>query len=417
MKNLLIGLLRKSETYTKTDMVYLVGQGGWLIFGQGAVFLSSLILAWVFANYIEPSDYGLYKFVLSIATIATITSLTGLGTAVARASAQGYDINLTKLLRIQVKFGALGALGLFILSTYYVLKDNMLLASLFGVTALWVPFYESLVSYQYLLQGKKDFKLQTYLRLFQRLILSVGLVCIILYTKNIVFITFAYFLFLTLSQYLAFKYTTTKYPTKDDSNTPYAAMVKYGKHLSVQNIFFIGAAQLDKILMFKFLGPTQLAVYFFAIALPNEIQGVLGNINSVAFPKLVDQSTKTFKFALLKKILVFTIILVIPAAGYAFIAPYLFSWLFPAYLDSIFLSQLYIGTILFIPASLLWHYFYATEDKSALWFGTFVGPGIFILSIVIFVPLYGLIGAVLSAYIRSIVDLISGLYFFLRTKN
>lgn len=414
MRELIIHWLRKSERYTKTDMTYLVGQGGWLLIGQGAIFVSSLLLAWVFANFVSPSDYGLYKFVVAIATIATITSLTGLGTAIARTAAQGHEINLSKLLKIQVRFGLIGSLGLFALATYYIFKENTLLASLFAVAAIWVPFYESLGGYQYLLQGKKAFKLQTYLRLIQRLILSISLVLVIFYTKNIVLITLAYFALLTLSQYMVYKYATKKYPAHDDSNTPYSNIVAYGKHLSFQNVFFIGAAQLDKILMFKFLGPTQLAIYFFAIALPNEIQGVLGNINSVAFPKLVDQTSRAFKFALLKKIGLFTALLTIPALGYIFMAPYLFNWLFPVYTDAIYLSQLYIGTILFIPASLLWHYFYATEDKAALWFGTFMGPGILILGIIVFVPLYGLLGAIIATYVRSIIDLVSGLYFFLR---
>lgn len=414
MKSRFIALLIWSERYTKTNMTYLVGQSSWLLIGQGAIFTSSLFLAWVFANYVSPSDYGLYKFVISIATLATITSLTGIGIAVARSVAQGNEVNLFKVLKLQIRFGVIGTAGLFILALYYVYKDNTLLASLFAVTAIWIPFYESLGNYQFLLQGKKDFKTQTYLRLVQRLLLSISLVFVIFYTKNIILITLSYFALQTISQYIVFKYTTKKHPATNDGTTSYHEIVSYGKQLSFQNIFFIGAGQLDKIIMFKFLGPAQLAIYFFAVALPNEIQGVLGNINAVAFPKLVNQVSPTFKFALLKKIGLFTIILLLPALAYVLAAPYLFSWLFPVYLDAVFLSQLYIGTILFIPASLLWHYFYAIEDRPALWFGTFVGPSVFILGILFLVPVYGLLGAVIATYVRNVVDLGSGLYFFLR---
>lgn len=414
MKKLAIHWLRKSERYTKTDMVYLVGQSGWLLFGQGAIFVSSLLLAWVFANYVSPSDYGLYKYVLSIATLATITSLTGFGVAIARTAAQGHDIYLNKLLKIQVRFGSLGMMALFTMAGYYFYRDNTLLASLFAVTAIWVPFYESLADYQFLLQGKKDFKTQTFLRIIQRLLLSVALIAVIFSTKNIIFITFAYFAILTITQYLVYLYTTHKHPIIDDSQTPYEKIITYGKRLSLQNIFYIGAGQLDKILMFKFLGPTQLAIYFFAIAIPNEIQGILGNINAVAFPKLVDKISPEFKWALLKKISVFTALLAIPALAYILMAPYLFEWLFPVYLDSVFISQLYIGTIIFIPASLFWHYFYAVENQKALWYGTFIGPSTLIIGIIIFVPIYGLLGAVLATYLRAIVDFLIGIYFFFK---
>jgi len=412
MKSHAIHFLRWSEQYTKTDMTYLIGQSGWLILGQSAIFISSLLLAWVFANHVTPADYGLYKYVLSMATLAAITSLTGFGTAIARYTTKEKAISLKKLLKTQIRFGLLGTLGLFFFALYYFFLGNTLLASLFAVTAIWVPFYESLSGYQFLLQGKKDFKTQTYLRIVQRLLLSVAVIGIILYTKNIVIITLVYFAALTLTQYIVYRYTMYKYPDTDDTDTPYEKIISYGKRVSVQNIFLTGANQIDKIIMFKFLGPTQLAIYFFAIALPNEIQGVLGNINSVAFPKLVDKFSSKFKQALIKKIFLFTLLLTIPAGLYILIAPYLFTWLFPVYMSSVFISQLYIGTMLFIPASLLWHYFYAVEHQKALWYGTFIGPSTFIIGILVFVPLFGLIGAVLATYIRSLVDLAMALFFF-----
>jgi len=402
MKNFLFKWLRKSEKYTKTDMVYLIGQSGWLITGQGILMVSSLGLAWVFGNFVEPSDYGIYRYVLTIATIASITTLTGFGIAIARS------------VKIKIKFGLIGSAALLAIATYYLYKDNTLMATLMAITSIWIPFFDSLSDYQYVLQGKKHFKLQTIIRVLQRLTLTILVVITIFLTKNIVAITFVYFAATTLSQYIAYRYTQAKYFNSDDTDTPYQSITKYAKNVSIQNIFFIGAGHLDKVLLFKLLGPTQLAVYFFAIAIPNEIQGVLGNINSVAFPKLVNKNTRDFKIALLKKIGLSTILLLIPTALYWLAAPYIFTWLFPVYLESIFISQLFVGTILFIPASLFWHYFYAVENKRALWYGTILGPSTLIIGIIALVPSFGLIGAVMAVYLRSIVDLIFGLYFFIR---
>jgi len=290
------------------------------------------------------------------------------------------------------------------------------LASLFALTAVWIPFYETLSDYQYLLQGKKDFRTQTILRILQRLLLTSLVIGTILLTKNIVAITTIFFAASTLSQYLALRFTLNKYRVVDDSNTPYESIISYGKRLSVQNIFFIGVSQLDKILMFKFLGPTQLATYFFAIAIPQELSGLLGNVNAVAFPKLVDKETTEFKHALLKKIGLFSLLLAIPIGLYIIAAPYLFAWFFPVYSEAIFISQLFVGTILFIPMSLIWHYFYAVDNKPALWCGTFVGPSVLIIGILAFVPHLGLVGAVIANYLRGFVDLGTGLYFFLRQK-
>ncbi len=409
--------LRKTERFTGTDMVYLVGQSGWLLVGQAAIFASSLGLAWVFANYISPSDYGLYKYVVAIATLATITTLTGFGVAITKAVAENHTVVLQKILKIQIRFGLLGAVGLLGLALYYLTKDNVLLASLLAVSALWIPFFEPFSNYQFILQGKKDFKTQTLIRIIQRVVLTALVIGTIFYTKNIIVITGVYFAALTLTQLGALLATVKKYPSTDDATTPYQTITSYAKRLSVQNIFFIGVGHIDKILLFKILGPTQLAVYYFAISLPNEVQGIIGNINSVVFPKLVDKKGRVFKTAFLKKITLFTVLLIIPVSAYIVIAPYLFAWLFPVYTDAILISQLYVGTILFTPTSLLWHYFYATDHKTALWVEMVVGPGSLILGIICLTPLYGLVGAVMAVYLRGVIDMSIGLYYFLRTPE
>lgn len=414
MKRSTISALRWSERYTQTDMVYLFGQSGWLFLGQGTAFIFSFGLAWVFANFVSPADYGLYKFVLTAATFATVTTMTGFGVAMARAIAQGQAVSLPRLVHLKVRFGLIGAAGLLCIAGYYVYVGNTLLASLFAISAIWIPFYESFGDYSYLLQGKKDFRAQTVLRTLQRFFMTTATVSAIWLTPSIVSITFVYFAAYTLSQYFVYRYTIKRHPAGDDSKTPYDAIVDYGTKLSLQNVFFIGAGQIDKILLFKFLGPTQLAIYFFAIALPQELQGVLGNINSVAFPKLVDKRDHLFKVALVRKIVLYTLALAVPVGAYILIAPFLFKFFFPAYVESIFISQLFAGTIFFTPASVFWHYFYAIEDRRALLFGTVLGPGSFITSLLILVPLFGLVGAVAAVYVRGVVDLVAALIFFAR---
>lgn len=393
-------------------MVYLVGQSSWLLIGQLVIFSSSFLLAYVFGNYIEPSDYGLYKFVLAIATLATLTTLTGISTALAKATAEGYDVSLYKILKIRILFGLIGTIILLSISMYYLLIGNILLATMLAVASIWVPVYESISDYQFFLQGKQNFKTQAYLKIIQRFILTLTLIAIILLSSNIIVITFTFFSVSALSHLIGFYFTLKKYPTVDDKDTSYTKIINYGKNLSLMNVFLIGSNQLDKIILFKFLGPAQLAVYFFAIAIPQEISGLLGNINNVAFPKLVNKKSSQFKIALIKKILLLTTILLMPVALYYFLAPYLFHAFFPKYLDAILISQLYIGTILFIPASLISHYFYAINHQKALWLTSISGPFILIFSILLFVPYLGLLGAVIAVYIRNSTDLLFSLYYF-----
>ncbi len=417
LKKRFFSLLRRTELYTKTDMVYLVSQSGWLLFSQGAAFISSFVLALFFANYIEPADYGLYKYIVSLATLASLTSLTGLGVSLARAASQNHAVDMLRLIKVRVLLATIGSLGLLIVSIYYFLIENQFLASLCVIAAIWLPFYDTLSDYQFFLQGKKAFRTQTKLRIIQRLILALAVIITIFLTQNIIIVTFIFFAATAISHATALRYTLRQYPVSDDSQTPYKSIISYAKRLSIQNIFFVGVTQLDKIVLFKILGPAQLATYYFALSIPQELAGLLGNVNSVVFPKLVDKHSQEFKIALIKKIFFFTLILVVPVLGYILIAPYLFAWFFPVYMNAVFISQIFVGTILFIPISLIWNHFYATDHKRALWFGTFLGPASLILSIILLAPSYGLVGAVFATYVRSFVDLLSGLYFFLYKTN
>lgn len=417
MKNKLFILLRKTEPYIKTDMVYLFSQSGWLIFGQVATFATSLLVAWLFANKISPSDYGLYRFVIATVTIASIFSISGISISLARAAAKNYNIDFIKLIRTQVSYGTIGATGVLLVSLYYFYVGNVLLGMMFLVSSIWIPLYESSTHYQYFLQGQKNFRLQTTYRISQRVLFTTIIVSTILFTKNIVLITFFYFAGYVLTHLFYYRLTAKKYPATHDEETPYNKILSEGKAISLQNIFFVGGSQLDKLLLFKFLGPAQLAIYLFATAIPNELQTVFGNINSIAFPKLVEKHSKEFKYALLRKIFLLVAAVSVPVFLYIFLAPVIFDFFFPAYTESVPFSQLYVLSVLFIPFNIIWSYFYAIHHEKALWVNALIVPSAFIIGIIIFVPFFGLIGALLAVYTRYLAETSLGLYYFLISKS
>ena len=397
--------------YTKTDMKYFLGQSSWLLCGQLAIFISSLTLVWFFANHIEPADYGLYKYVLSLAVIATTLSLTGYGVAVAKAISEGYAVDLLKILKIRFRYGFLGTMLFMSIGTYYWYHGNMLLCTIIVASALAIPFYETLSDYQFVLQGHRDFKRQALTRTFQRCLLVIGIVGVILVTHNIIYVTLAFFVMSIISQGSALFYTLHLYPPTNDTKTPYQTIRTYANHLSIQNIFSMTVSQIDKVLLFKLLGPATFAGYFFAIAIPQEIYGFIGNLSSVAFPKLANRTSPEFKRSFLKKVTLLSIILIIPVVGYSLAAPTLFSWLFPRYVDMVFVSQLFVGTILFSPLFFCVQYFYATGHTRASWALNTLSPLLYLTSLLILTPLFGLMGVVAATYLRYSSDLVISLFF------
>ena len=408
-------LLRWSERYAKTDMVYLVGQSSWLLLGQIFIFIFSFILAWVFANYLEPAVYGTYKFALTVATLASITSLTGMGTAVARAIASGDNVDLSKIMRLKITAGTVGATAIFGLSIYYLYQGNTELSLLYAILAIWIPFFDSFGDFQYILQGRQKFDKHTLYRIIQRSVVTFCTAISVLLSGDLVVVTFSYFASLTMVSFILWKSTIRQNTLHTPSDL--TDIKNFGLKLSAMNVFYIGANHIDKLLIYHFVGPAQLAAYFFAVALPGEVNGMLSNLSTVAFPRLVGKDSHHFKLALLKKISLYVLLLSVPIGIYISMAPWLFNFFFPSYTDAVYITQFFAGTLLFTPFSLLTHYFIASKNERALAVLTIATPATQFITMVILIPVLGVLGAVLAIYTKLIVDTILNLWFFLRPSK
>ena len=91
MKARLIKILRWSEKYTKTDMVYLIKNGLWSGSAQFVSAVLGLLASIAFANLLPQEIYGQYKYLFSIAGIIWAFSLTNLSISVTQAVSRGFE--------------------------------------------------------------------------------------------------------------------------------------------------------------------------------------------------------------------------------------------------------------------------------------------------------------------------------------
>ena len=89
LKLKLTELLRKTEKYTKTDMVYLFKSNLWLNINKILSIGNGFILSVAFAHFITKEEYGVYTFVLAIIGMFSMAPTTALGAGMIRESAQG----------------------------------------------------------------------------------------------------------------------------------------------------------------------------------------------------------------------------------------------------------------------------------------------------------------------------------------
>jgi len=348
-RNKLYHLLRWSEKYTKTDMLYLTKGGFWLTFGQVVVALAGLALATGFANLIPKEIYGNYKFILSIAAIIGAFTLTGMVTAITQSVARGFEGALKEGFKTQLKWSSFMVLIAFGVALYYFINGNNTLAIALLIVGAFSPLLISSTLYGAFLTGKKEFRTNTTYNILRTITPIAILLTTLFFTQNVLLLVFVYFLSNTATTLFFYLRTLEKYKPShkvDQTST------NYSKHLSLMNLLSIAGNHADKILIFHYLGAVQLAIYAFALMIPTQLNGLIKNVSTLAFPKFSEQKREDVEKALYGKTIKIVIASLFITIAYIVVAPFLFSFLFPQYIDSIFYSQIFSLNIILTASAL-----------------------------------------------------------------
>jgi len=345
-----IRLLRWSEKYFKTDMVYLAQGGFWLTLGKVAASVASLVLAVAFANLLHPETYGVYKFVLSIIAILTLATLPGIDTAYVRAVARGKEHIMLPLLT-EMRWGLLGGAASLAFAGYYFFQGNNALALAFAFAAVFIPVMDPLALYDQLFTGRRAFSVSTKLGLIARLATTLVIIGTLFFLPTLIAVLLAYLAGWTIVRGIFFWYSVKTYkPNQERDET----IPSYGKHLT----FIKGAATVagsaGSILLFHVGGGSALAIYTLALAPVEQLRGLLGSIEPLIFPKLAHDKWQVSSFgAFMRKTSGFFAVLAGTIILYIVMAPVLFSLVFPKYAASIIYSQVLAPTLTLSAFSLL----------------------------------------------------------------
>lgn len=393
IKNSLYLLLRRTERYTKTDMVYLAKGGSLLFFDKIVTVPITFLLALIFANFLPKETYGTYKYVISVISVLSLFTLSGMSTAIARSSAQGKDGSLDIAVKTEIKWGLLGGLFSALLAVYYWWNGNIVLSWSFGVVSIFIPFFNVYNLYNAILQGKKRFDLLVKYNIYTQITNFLLVLPVILLTQQVWILIIPYLFVNSWVQRLFLYFTKKKISLNKIQDTE---VVKYGKHLSIFNILNMGAALIDQILVFHFLGAINMAIYNIALAPTEQLKAVFKMVSLLAFPKFAEQKHDIPAGAMYKKMFKFGLVVLSVCLLYIVAAPYLYSILFPAYQESVIYTQILafslIAIVNILPITALQA---QMKTKKLYWWNSIVAI-VQILSVFIGVFYFGLMGAVLA---------------------
>ncbi len=407
-------VLRWSEKYLKTDMVYLAKGGFWLTLSQAVSVATGLILVIAFANLLPKEVYGNYRLVLSLAGVVAAFSLTGMGISVTQAVARGFDGILRTAVRVQLKWCVFLVIAAAAVASYYFLNGNRAVAYSLLIAGALSPIIESTSLYADFLTGKRDFRRSAIYTIIRNGVPVVALVGTIFLTENIILISLAYFLSHAATS--GFLYLRTLSAYNPSRETDYSN-IGFGKHVSLMNALSIAASHLDKILVFHYLGAVELAVYGIAFSLPAQMKIGTKILNTLALPKMSSASLHSIRSAIWQKTAKLFLGFGAIIAIYILAAPLVFRLIFPQYLDAVVVSQALALGYIFSPTLLFTDVFYAQKRQKDIYILKVVTSGARILLLLALLPPFGIWGAVYAFILANAIGSAAAVLMFRRLKE
>ncbi len=409
MRSYLKLLVAHSERYLKTDIRYLASGGFWMSTNYLVQVAFGVITTIALANLLPKEALGMYQFILATAGLIGAFTLTGMGTAITRAVAQGHDGVLRSGIRTKLKWSTGVVAASLVLAGYYAVMGNNDLVIAFVIVGICTAITESFILYESYLIGKKAFEHTVTLGLWRKPLPVIALLATLSFTTHVPTLIGAYLGTTMLSTLLVYAAVRKKYtPTYEE----HPETIAYSKQLSIMNILHLVAAQADKVLLWYLLGPVAVASFTIAQLATRYSSGIAGTLSHVAFPKVAARDLPTLQATLPRKVNLFILAMIPFMLVYILAVPFIFNLLFPQYPESIPLAQVLGLLFLLIPGGVYAQVLTAHKQTRALYLLNTIIPTIKLLLLASFIALFGIWGAVSAVIVGSTVTVLYTWYLF-----
>ena len=397
-------LTKITEKYN-IDFHYFMTNGFWIGCNQVVSLIGSLLVTAVFAHTLLEESFGIYRYLVILASAFSVFSLNSIGQSILQTSAQGKNGFFHDGMKYSLYSGFISSFLAVGASVYYFLNENYVLATGCIFIALFqglITSYFNIFSY---LNGQQRFKEAAGFQIIRITIITIVSLLTISYTQDLLVLFFAYQiaqLFTIFIGYVYFKPSRNQPSLSPEETKKY---VSFGVHQSVQAAILNTAQRLDAIVVFQHLGATQLAIYSIALVIPDQIRGFIKNLSNLLFPKYVNYTPAQLRGSIPKRSFQLFIVLFGLSLLYIALAPLLFSLIFPKYIAAVLYSQL---LALAIPASVYYIIQSALKSETnstALYYIQLSSATARIILTLVLTYTFGLIGTITAFVLSSYLEL------------
>ncbi len=337
--------------FFRLDLSYLIKGGAWTSLSFVVGTLASLVTMVAFGNLLPRETFGTYNYLLSLGASLSFLTLSGVGPAVMRAVARGYENVVPTALRIELKWNLLAVATISAVAVYYGYRGNFLFCFSLLLLTLAYPVAEAFHIYKSVLTGQRRFKILTQITSVISIVGAFITVLVLFFTDNILILIGVYSLMTLVPNMIVYRLLARRIDQAKPDEEQIAEMRRSAFHFTGAGVIGVIASYIDKIVLFQAAGPSALAVYGFALAGPDRLKSLIKNWGSIALPRLAGKSLGQIR-AVVYKHIGFSLLV---GAGLSFIywfaAPPLFKIFLPRYLDAIFYSQVMTLGLIVVPVS------------------------------------------------------------------
>src|SRR5690242_17407147 len=110
--------------HLRTDIHFFVSGGFWLTGMQAVILVGGLIMSVALTNLLDPSTYGVYKYVISLGVLLSTFSFSGITQSIQQSTIKGYAGFFPFAMRKSFVFSLGIMMGAFLIGSYYWFEGN-----------------------------------------------------------------------------------------------------------------------------------------------------------------------------------------------------------------------------------------------------------------------------------------------------
>ena len=338
---------------------------GWLLAQQLIIAPMALITTVLLARILSISNYGYYKYILSVYSLISLFSLTGI-----------YNITTMNIQRGENDFFSLGfkykkylrwipSILSLLVAIYYFYAGNNFLAGFFLINIFSYLIVDTYDFYLVALQGKGDFKSNALLGISYYFVSFFPPILTAYFTHNLYLVFITMYLCQGLFRIFGFNYVKNKLSLnnyedyKELDNNKVKEWKKESTSFSFNLALNSAGGSVSSIVVFNRLGAVDNAVYSLALALVDFVSGIIIStfskslliLSRMTRDKLEDNKKIEYIKSLFKKYFALSLL----ATVCSIIAlPWIYKFLFAKYLFSYQYAMVYSVSLLaitFAPAA------------------------------------------------------------------